>query len=250
MRFHDKVAVVSGGSSGIGLATAQLFALEGAAVTVCGRDPSRLAAAVTMLEDAGDVRGVRCDVSREDDVERLFTAIAAAHGSLDVCVCNAGIETDEGYSVLELPTAVFDENVAVNVRGAFLTARGAARLMAERGGGAIVFVGSSSGIVVDAKDPSPTYNATKAAVHMLARSLAVELAPLGIRVNAVAPGWVETGMTAADDEETVASALATIPLGRYGSPAEVAQVIAFVASEAASYMTGAVLVVDGGETLT
>ena len=133
-------------------------------------------------------------------------------------MCNAGIETDEGYSTLDLPSSVFDENMAVNVRGVFLTARGAARLMKARGAGAIVAIGSSSGLVVDRKDPSPVYNATKAAVHMFARSLAVELAPFGIRVNAVAPGWIETGMTAEDDEDTVAAALATIPLGRYGRP--------------------------------
>ncbi len=189
-------------------------------------------------------------MSREEDVDRLFAEIARRHGGLDVCVCNAGIETDEDYSILDLPASVFDENVAVNLRGVFLTARGAARLMRARGGGAIVAIGSSSGIVVDLEDPSPTYNATKAAVHMFARSLAVELAPFGIRVNAVAPGWIETGMTADDDEETVAAALAKIPLGRYGRPEEIAEAVAFAAGDAASFMTGAVLVIDGGETLS
>jgi glucose 1-dehydrogenase len=250
MRFRDKVALVTGGSSGIGLATARLFAGEGAAVTICGRDGDRLSSALEELRGLGAVQGVRGDVSREDDVDRLFAQIEAAHGGLDVCICNAGIETDEGYSILELPAGVFDENIAVNVRGVFLTARGAARLMGQRGGGTIVVIGSSSGIVVDLKDPSPTYNATKAAVHMFARSLAVELAPLGIRVNAVAPGWIETAMTEEDDDETVAFALAKIPLGRYGRPDEIAEAVAWAASDASSFMTGAVLVVDGGETLT
>jgi NAD(P)-dependent dehydrogenase (short-subunit alcohol dehydrogenase family) len=251
MRFQDKVALVTGGSSGIGLSTARLLANEGAAVMICGRDAERLASALRQLEGlAGTVAGVRCDVSREDDVEYLFAEIERMFRGLDVCVCNAGIETDEDFSILDLPAAVFDENMAVNVRGVFLTARGAARLMRARGGGAIVAIGSSSGLVVDLKDPSPTYNATKAAVHMFARSLAVELAPFGIRVNAVAPGWIETGMTAEDDEDTVAFALGKIPLGRYGRPEEIAEAIAWAASDAASFMTGAVLVVDGGETLT
>lgn len=251
MRFRNRVALVTGGSSGIGLATARLLASEGAAVMICGRNAERLTSALRQLEGlAGTVAGVSCDVSREDDVERLLAEILGTFEGLDICVCNAGIETDEGYSILDLPASVFDENMAVNVRGVFLTARGAARLMRARGGGAIVAIGSSSGIVVDLEDPTPTYNATKAAVHMLARSLAVELAPFGIRVNAVAPGWIETGMTADDDEATVAAALAKIPLGRYGRPEEIAEVVAFAASDAASFMTGAVLVIDGGETLS
>jgi NAD(P)-dependent dehydrogenase (short-subunit alcohol dehydrogenase family) len=250
-RFTGKVALVTGGTSGIGFATARLLAREGAAVVICGRSAERLASALGELAGAGcPATGVRCDVSDEGDVERLFAEIEDRFAGLDVCVCNAGIETDEDYSILDLPAEVFDENMAVNVRGVFLTARGAARLMRPRGAGAIVAIGSSSGIVVDLKDPSPTYNATKAAVHMFARSLAVELAPFGIRVNAVAPGWVETGMTATDDEETVSVALGKIPLGRYGTADEIAEAIAFAASDAASFMTGAVLVVDGGETLS
>jgi NAD(P)-dependent dehydrogenase (short-subunit alcohol dehydrogenase family) len=250
VRFAGKVAVVTGGSSGIGLATARLFATEGAAVVICGRDPQRLESARERLAGPQTkVLAVPCDVSREEDVDRLFDEAMQTFGAVDVCVCNAGIETDEDYAFFDLPAAVFDENVAVNVRGVFLTAQRAARMMRERGG-AIVMIGSSSGIVVDLKDPSPTYNATKAAVHMFARSLAVELAPYGIRVNAVAPGWVATGMTKEDDAETVAAALEKIPLLRYGTPEEIAEVIAFVAGDGASYITGATIVVDGGETLS
>jgi len=251
MRFRNRVALVTGGSSGIGLATARLLATEGAAVTICGRHADRLTTALRQLDGlAGRVVGSCCDVSHEADVDRLFGEIESSFGRLDICVCNAGIETDEGYSTLELPSAVFDENVAVNVRGVFLTARGAARLMKAQGAGAIVAIGSSSGLVVDRRDPSPTYNATKAAVHMFARSLAVELAHFGIRVNAVAPGWIETGMTAADDEDTIEAALAAIPIGRYGRPNEVGEAVAFTASDSALFMTGAVLVIDGGESLS
>jgi NAD(P)-dependent dehydrogenase (short-subunit alcohol dehydrogenase family) len=249
VRFAGKVAVVTGGSSGIGFATARLLATEGAAVVICGRDPQKLERAREVLAGPGmSVLAVPCDVSREIDVDRLFEAVVRAFGEVDVCVCNAGIETDEAYSFVDLPAEIFDENVAVNIRGVFLTAQRAARLM--RAGGAIVMIGSSSGIVVDGRDPSPTYNATKAAVHMFARSLAVELAPHGIRVNAVAPGWVSTGMTDDDDAETVAAALEKIPLRRYGTPEEIAEAVAFVAGDGASFITGATLVVDGGETLT
>ena len=251
MRFTDKVAVVTGGSSGIGLATASLLAREGAAVMVCARSEARLQRAVAGLEAEGaTVGGVPCDVGREEDVARLFAETVRRFGGVDVCVCNAGIETDEEYAFYDLPTAVWDENMDTNVRGVFLTSQGAARLMRERGGGSIVIVGSTSGIIVDDVDPSPCYNATKAAVHHFARSLAQALAPDGIRVNAVAPGWIETEMTAGDDPQTRETWLRRLPLGRYGRPEEVAELIAFVASEQASYMTGAVVVLDGGETLS
>ena len=250
-RFTDKVALITGGTRGIGYATAALFAREGAGVVICGRDEGRLTAATAELETlGGPVAGVRCDVGSEQDVERLFSEALDLFGGLDVCVCNAGIETDEEFSIFDLPPAVFDENMRTNVRGVYLTSQGAARAM-KGTGGTIVIVGSSSGIIADVTAPSPAYDATKAAVHMFAKALALELAPYGIRVNAVAPGWIETDMTAAeiDDPEMVASWLERIPLRRLGQPAEVAEVIAFLASEQASYMTGSVVSVDGGETV-
>ena len=250
-RFHDNKVLVTGGTSGIGLATARLFAREGAAVMICGRSAERLAAALADLGSAGDtVAGVPCDVGDEADVDGLFAEIDRQFGRLDVCVCNAGIETDEDYTIFTLPPAVFDENMRTNVRGVYLTAQGAARAM-KGTGGAIVVVGSASGLMADITAPSPCYDATKAAVHMFAKTLALELAPHDIRVNAVAPGWIETDMTAAEmgDPDTVASWLARIPTGRLGRPEEVAELIAFLASDKASHITGAVVSIDGGETV-
>ncbi|UCF96837.1 MAG: SDR family oxidoreductase [Spirochaetaceae bacterium] len=250
--FKDKVALVTGGSSGIGLATARLLATRGAATVICGRGEDRLDRAVGELGNLGSpVLGIPCDVGKTDQVDNLFTEIRSSFGRLDICVCNAGIETDEAYSILDLPAAVFDENIETNLRGVFLTSQGAARMMKEQGGGAIVLIGSTSGIMADPLLPSPTYDASKAGVHMFAKSLALALAPHGIRVNAVAPGWIDTEMnkSTVENPDRLRTWMEKIPLSRFGRPEEVAEVIVFLSGDKSSYMTGAVVVVDGGEIL-
>ena len=252
MDFREKVVLVTGGSRGIGLATASLFAERGAAVAICGRNETALQKALGKLQPLGPAAGWPCDVGDEADVDRLFAEIRDRFGRLDICVCNAGIETDEDYSFLDIPARIFDENMRTNLRGVFLTAQGAARIMKDHGGGSIILIGSTSGIMADPFAPSPTYDASKAAVHMLARSLAMELAQHHIRVNAVAPGWIDTEMSAwaKEDPQTWAHWMERIPLKRFGRPGEIAELIAFLAGDKASYMTGAVVVMDGGETLT
>ena len=250
--FKDKVALVTGGSSGIGLATARLLATRGAATVICGRRKERLDKVVGELGNLdGSVLGIPCDVGKTDQVDNLFAEIRSRFGRLDVCVCNAGIETDEAYSIFDLPAAVFDENIETNLRGVFLTSQGAARLMKGQDGGTIVLIGSTSGIMADPLSPSPTYDASKAGVHMFTKSLALELAGYGIRVNAVAPGWIDTEMNRAtvEDPERLRTWLEKIPLRRFGRTEEVAEVIAFLSGDKSSYMTGAVVVVDGGEVL-
>jgi NAD(P)-dependent dehydrogenase (short-subunit alcohol dehydrogenase family) len=250
--FEDRVALVTGGSSGIGLAASRLLATRGAATVICGRKKDRLEKAVGELEHLdGSVLGIPCDVGNAGQVDNLFAEIRSLFGRLDICICNAGIETDEAYSILDLPAAVFDENIQTNLRGVFLTSQGAARMMKDQGGGSIVLIGSTSGIMADPVQPSPTYDASKAGVHMFAKSLALALAPHGIRVNAVAPGWIDTVMnrSTVGDPERLKTWLERIPLNRFGRPEEVAEVIAFLSGDKSSYMTGAVVVVDGGETL-
>lgn len=242
--FRERVALVTGGTRGIGFAVAQALAREGAGLVVCGLDEERLEAATAELESRGaTVAGFACDVADPAQVAALAAEAERLFGHLDVCVADAGIcpaapldETDAG---------LLDRVLAVNVRGLFLTTQAAARLMPPAGG-AVVHLGSVSGFVTGPEGGEAAYEASKAAVHALTRACAVELAPRGIRVNAVAPGWVATDMTAAIDETLRAAYLRGVPLGRFARPEEVAEAVLFLAGDDASAVTGTTLVVDGG----
>jgi NAD(P)-dependent dehydrogenase (short-subunit alcohol dehydrogenase family) len=246
-RFAGRAAIVTGASSGIGRAIAERLAGEGAAVCLVAApaDADDLGAVAAALERAG-ARAVAftADVGDPETGERAVAETVRAFGRLDVLAANAGIACFE--HVLEKPVAVFDETFRVNVRGIFLCAQAAGRAMAADGGGAIVCTASSASFVGDEFQVS--YNASKGAVASLARSLAVDLAPYGIRVNAVAPGWVRTRVTEAiiADPGVWSRHRSRIPLDRAAEPAELAAVAAFLASDDASYVTGAVLVADGG----
>ena len=243
--LRGKVALVTGGTRGIGFATARAFALEGAGLVICGTDPERVEAATADLEGmAATVAGYVCDVTDEGQLVELLAETERLFGRLDVCVAAAGI-ADEAM-VLDMTAAAFDREVAVNLRGLFLTTQKAAALIARSGGGAIVHLGSVSGYVTGPTGGEAVYEATKAGVHALTRGAAIELAPLGIRVNAVAPGWVATDMTAGIGEPLRSEYVSRVPLGRFADPAEVAEVIVFLASEEAAGITGTVLTVDGG----
>ncbi len=243
-RFQDKVALVTGGNSGIGLATAQAFAREGARVAIAGRDPETLKQAKASL--GTNAIAIQADVAKLADIDRAIAQVAKEAGRIDVLFVNAGIAH---FAPIEASDeAFFDRQFAINVKGAFFTIQKALPLM--KPGSAIVINASS---VVNVGMPnSAVYAATKAAVGSLARSLALELAPKGIRLNVVHPGPIETpifgrmGLPAETTQEMAGHILAGVPLKRFGAPEDVARAVLFLASDEAGYVHGTSLTIDGG----
>jgi NAD(P)-dependent dehydrogenase (short-subunit alcohol dehydrogenase family) len=244
----DKGVLVSGGSRGIGLAAARRFLEEGARVFVGGLDDAEVAEAVEELGALGEAGGAAVDVSREGEVKTFVERAGAFLHGIEVLANNAGIAAQEPF--LELAAEQWDRTHAVNARGAFLVAQRVGRAMVARGrGGAIVNMASTNALQGEAGYAH--YDASKGAVAMLTRTMAAELAPHGIRVNALCPGKIATRIQEAEDPAYIARfERERIPLGRSGTPEEVAAAYAFLASDDASYITGALLVVDGGQLAT
>ena len=248
-RFDGRVAIVTGASSGIGLAVAERLGIEGARLVVIGApaDHVDLDTALAGLRERGiAAEGCAADVADAATAERAVTLALSHFGRLDILINNAGIAYFE--SVLETPLDHLDRTLAVNVRGMFALSLRAAREMSQHGHGVIVNTASTAAFA--GEEFQATYNAAKGAVVALTRSLAVDLAPLGIRVNAVAPGWVATRSTQAILADPVqwSKHRSRIPLDRPATPAEVAAVHAFLASDDASYVTGSIYLCDGGLT--
>lgn len=245
-RFDNKVVVVTGGTSGIGLATARAFAAEGASVFVTGRRQEALDAALKAI--GGRVTGVRADMSKLAEIDRLYDVVQQRHGQIDVLFANAGGGSFAPLGAID--EAHFDETFATNVKGVLFTVQKALPLL--RDGGAVVLTGSVTG---STGNPAfSVYSATKAAVRNFARNWILDLKDRRIRVNVVSPGVIETaGLNelfggGAQAEGVKDGMVATIPAGRVGTPADVAQAVLFLASDAASYVNGAELFVDGGMT--
>lgn len=245
-RLDGRTALVTGGARGIGLATCEALASVGASVILTDRDADIAETAAEGLRAKGlRVIADRLEVTDPAAVEML----AAHHPAVDVLVNNAGIarsniraedmSDDEWSSVLD-----------INLNGLFWCCRSFGKRMLDAGGGAIVNVGSMSGFIVNRPQEQAQYNASKAAVHQLTRSLAAEWAPRGVRVNAVAPTYIATEMNnyVYDDPELMRHWVGGTPQGRMGRPDEVASVILFLASDAASLMTGSIVLADGGYT--
>ena len=243
-KLSNKVAVVTGGSSGIGLATARRFIADGAQVVITGRNQEALDAAVAELGNWAT--GVQGDVANLEDLDRLFAQVEEQFGRVDVLFANAGIAP---FAVFETVTEEhFDSLFNINVRGLFFSVQKALPLLSE---GASVILNAS--VVAQSGLPNTSiYSATKAAVRSLGRTLAAELSPRGIRVNVVSPGLIETpfwgkvGLSQDDIEVFSAQVVQQTPLRRPGKPEEIAATAAFLASDDASYFTGADLVADGG----
>jgi NAD(P)-dependent dehydrogenase (short-subunit alcohol dehydrogenase family) len=248
LNLKNKVAIVTGGSRGIGRAAAAALLKEGAAVMIASKRPASVAAAVEELRPLGRVEGAPCDVAVEADVVRLVSETVERLGRLDVMVANAGI-SDPYKNLIETSAAEFDAMIAVHLRGTFLCGREAARAMRDgkRPGGRIVTISSTSAFECDPL--GGTYNAAKAGILGLTRSMAIDFAEWGIRVNTVAPGWIHTDMAAADLPARGVPIEGLGALRRAGEPEEVAAAILFLASPACDFMTGATLVVDGGQVI-
>ena len=243
--LDGKVALVTGGASGIGQATAAVMAHEGARVAVADRAEADAAATVAMINAAGgQAIAIGGDVTREADVAAMVARTVSTFGRIDCAFNNAGI-SGRGQRTHELSQAAFDGMLAVNLTGVFLCLKyEIAQMLAQGGGGAIVNTASIAGLIGLAT--SAHYVAAKHGVVGLTKSTAIEYAQDGIRVNCVNPGYVATPMTKETIEERGAEILAKVPMRRMGVPGEIAEAVAWMCSDKASFMTGASHVIDGG----
>jgi 3-oxoacyl-[acyl-carrier protein] reductase len=243
MRLHHKICLITGAAQGIGLATALKFAREGAIVTICDVQRAAVDAAVTSCIDAGaQAFGFVVDVTRREDVDAVVAAVLERHGRIDVLVNNAGITKDARLQKMTLDQ--FDAVIDVNLRGVFHCAQSVADSMVAQGSG--VILNASSVVGIYGNFGQTNYAASKFGVIGFTKTWSRELGPKGIRVNAVAPGFVQTPILSTVPDKVLEQMRDQVPLRRLARPEEIANVYAFLASDEASYVNGAVIEVSGG----
>lgn len=244
MKLKDKVTLITGGSRGIGFATADKFLAEGAKVIIAASTQASADAAAAKLKDKypeSVIAGISPNLASLESVRDAFREVSRTYGCVDVLINNAGVS--ESTPFLEYTEETFDKVMDLNVKGVFNATRAASECMAARGKG--VILSTSSMVSISGQPSGFAYPASKFAVNGLTVSLARELGPKGIRVNAVAPGITETDMMKAVPKEVIEPMIERIPLRRLGQPEDIANAFAFLASDEASYITGVVLSVDG-----
>lgn len=239
-RLQNKTAVVTGGTTGIGFESAKLFIAEGARVIITGRNEARLAEAVEAL--GANAIGVKADVQSLVDIDQLVTRVQAEFGELDILFANAGVA--KRALLRDVTEADFDQEITINLKGAFFTVQKLEPLM--KNGSSVIL--NTTTLAQTALPGEGVYSASKAAVRSLARSFSLELLDRQIRVNAVAPGAIETPIWSKMElpPEVAEQVLSRAPIGRFGKPEEIAKVVLFLASDDSSYMLGEEILVDGG----
>ncbi|MEA2119735.1 SDR family oxidoreductase [Halovibrio sp. HP20-50] len=242
-----KVAVVTGGNGGLGEAFAHALAEAGAQVAIAARGHARSLEVVKALQDTGHrAMAVEVDITQPEAADTLLDEVEATLGPVDIFINNAG--ACQHAPALDVTPEGWQDIFNINVHGLWYCAQAAGRRMQSRGG-VIINIGSISAMIVNRPQMQPAYNASKAAVHQLTKSLAAEWAPYGIRVNALAPGYVKTSMAPVDDPKFKPRWIDDAPMQRAATPEELGPTIVYMASNASSFMTGSIVVVDGGYTL-
>lgn len=246
--LSGKTALVTGGNTGLGEAFVRALSQVGATTVIAARNREKSESlAVQIREEGNKAVAVYIDVTDAGQVEKTLQEVEGTVGPIDILVNNAGI--CHHRPATEVPPNEWHEVFDVNVHGLWNCAQAVGRRMIERGSGVIVNVGSISAMIVNRPQMQPAYNASKAAVHQLTKSLAAEWAPYNVRVNALAPGYVKTEMAPVDEPRFRQHWIEDAPMKRYAMPEEIGPSMVFLASDASGFMTGSVLVIDGGYTL-